>query len=186
MSQRNLCYVLLLAVVLSVGVVGCKKPQPEVEPVAPVEEAPTPPPAPPVEVKEEAPKPVKIEEIKEPGIDELNAQGVLSTVYFALDKSDLTDTSRAALRTNADWLNANPNYYVVIEGHCDERGSIEYNLALGERRANAARDFLATLGIDKSKLRIVSYGEEKPAVEGRNEAAWAKNRRAQFYIERKG
>ena len=167
MSQRSFLSLLMLALIVSVGFVGCKKPEP-------------------VEVVDDTPPPVQVEEIREPGIEELNASGVLQTVYFALDKSDLTDTSRATLRANADWLRANPNYYVVIEGHCDERGSIEYNLALGERRANASRDFLISLGVNGSQLRIVSYGEEKPAVEGRNEAAYAKNRRAQFYIERKG
>lgn len=152
--------------------------EPAVEPAEePVEEAP-------VEVtegwKEEAPV---VEEAPEPTIAELNAMGVLKTVYFEFDKSDLTDETRAVLRANADWLTENAKFNIVIEGHCDERGTIEYNLALGQRRAQAVRDYLASLGVASSRARSVSYGEERPVDYGHTEGAWAKNRRAEFVIE---
>jgi peptidoglycan-associated lipoprotein len=184
MSQSKSILVLLLAVGLMFAVGACKKPTP-IEPVAPppVEEKAPPPPPPPVEVKEEEPPPIVIEEHKEPSITELNAQGILKTIYFDLDKYDLTETTRATLRQNADWLRANAGHDIVIEGHCDERGSIEYNLALGERRANAARDFLASLGLGSTNVRIVSFGEERPAVDGHHEGAWSKNRRGEFIFE---
>ena len=187
MPQRKSLLVLLLAVGLVFGLAGCK--------TKPVEDTPVPPPPPPVE--EPAPPPVEVKEapiekpmVIEPTVEEviqkLNDEGVLKTIYFDFDKSDLSETSRAMLRQNADWLRANPDYKVVIEGHCDERGTIEYNLALGERRARATKEFLAELGVDGSSLRLVSYGEERPAMEGNSESAWSKNRRAAFWIESKG
>jgi peptidoglycan-associated lipoprotein len=87
------------------------------------------------------------------------------------------------LQQNGDWLLGNPQYNIRIEGHCDERGTIEYNLALGERRASAVRDYLVSLGVDAFRIRIVSYGEEDPADPGHDEAAWARNRRGVFVIE---
>jgi len=186
MSQRKAVLVLLLAVGLTFAVAGCKSKAPAIDPVVPPTEeraAPPPPPPPPVEVKADEPPPIKIEEHKELSIVELNAQGILKTIYFDLDKYDLTETTRATLRQNADWMRGNPGHNIVIEGHCDERGSIEYNLALGERRANAARDYLTSLGIGNTKVRIVSFGEERPAVAGRHEAAWSKNRRGEFIFE---
>jgi peptidoglycan-associated lipoprotein len=188
MSQRKVLLVLLLSVGLVFGVGGCKKKPAPVEPPPPpppVEKpAPTPPP---VEVKPpKIEKPIVIEPSIEEVIQKLNADGVLKTVYFDFDKSTLTETSRATLRQNADWLRANPDYKVVIEGHCDERGTIEYNLALGERRARATKEFLTSLGVNGSNLRLVSYGEERPAKEGHDDSAWSKNRRAAFWIESKG
>jgi peptidoglycan-associated lipoprotein len=188
MSQRNALLALLLVVGLVFAAGACRGGKDlDTEPAPP-------PPPPPVEERQPEPrevepppveKPIEIAPQREPSIDELNAQGLLKTVYFDFDKYDLTTTTRATLRMNADWLRANPGYRVVIEGHCDERGTIEYNLALGEKRANATREFLASLGVDTSALRIVSYGEERPAVDGRGEFAWSKNRRAEFVIESK-
>ena len=103
-------------------------------------------------------------------------------IYFDFDKSDLKPDSRAILTKKADWLRANPGFSLRIEGHCDERGTSEYNLALGERRANAAWKFLNALGISGDKLSTVSYGEERPADPGHNEDAWSKNRRDQFKL----
>src|SRR2546422_2542876 len=102
------------------------------------------------------------------------------TVYFDYDKADIREDARPALRQNADKLNAGNLGTVTIEGHCDERGSTEYNLALGERRANAVKRYLVDLGVPSNNLRTVSFGEERPAVQGHDESAWRYNRRADF------
>lgn len=104
----------------------------------------------------------------------------LSTVFFEYDRSSLTRESIAVLRQNSEWMKANAAVNVQIEGHCDARGSIEYNLALGERRARAVRDQLVKLGVPAARLSIVSYGKERPLVFGESEDAFAKNRRANF------
>ena len=103
-------------------------------------------------------------------------------IYFAFDRSDLTDESKSALREKGNWLRANGDYSVNISGNCDERGTAEYNLALGERRAHAAKKFLMGLGISENRLATISYGEERPADPGRNDEAWAKNRNDQFTL----
>ena len=104
------------------------------------------------------------------------------TIYFDFDKSDLRPDAREGLQANASYLKSNSSVQVTIEGNCDERGSNEYNLALGKRRAEAAYKYLVDLGIDGSRMTTVSYGEERPAVEGHNELAWAKNRRDEFKV----
>ena len=107
------------------------------------------------------------------------------TVYFDFDKSDLRQDARNALTKNAETLlKSNRTAKIKIEGHCDERGSAEYNLALGERRATSALQYLVTLGVKPDRLSIISYGKEKPAVQGHDEEAWAKNRRAEFVIDK--
>ncbi len=108
----------------------------------------------------------------------------LQRIHFEFDRSDLTDEARQILVNNAGLLRAAPRVNVLIEGHTDERGSDEYNLALGERRAISARNFLVSLGVAEARLRIISYGEEMPIALDRNEEAWAKNRRAEFKISR--
>jgi peptidoglycan-associated lipoprotein len=102
------------------------------------------------------------------------------TIYFDFDKSDLRADAREGLQSNATYLKGNSSAQVTIEGSTDERGSNEYNLALGKRRADAAYKYLVDLGVESSRMTTVSYGEEKPAVEGHNELAWAKNRRDDF------
>ena len=104
----------------------------------------------------------------------------LQTVYFEYDSAEIREDARPALRQNADKLNAGGLGTVTIEGHCDERGSTEYNLALGERRANAVKRYLVDLGVPSNNLRTVSFGEERPAVQGHDESAWRYNRRADF------
>ena len=106
----------------------------------------------------------------------------LQTVYYEFDSYNLSASGRDALKSNAQWLTENATATIQIEGHCDERGTTEYNLALGERRANAARDYLQKLGVDASRMSVISYGEERPLDPATGEAAWAKNRRAQFVI----
>lgn len=99
-------------------------------------------------------------------------------VFFAFDSSELRPDARDTLRRQAEWLEANAGVRLTIEGHCDERGTREYNLALGERRANAVRSYLVALGVDSGRLSTISYGKERPAVLGSNEDAWSQNRRA--------
>ncbi len=103
-------------------------------------------------------------------------------IYFDFDKYDLNARAREVLANKAYFLKQYPNVKILIEGHCDERGTAEYNLALGERRANAAKQYLVQLGISESRISTVSYGKERPIDPGHNEAAWAKNRRAHFVI----
>lgn len=103
-------------------------------------------------------------------------------IYFAFDKSDLTDESKSTLREKGNWLRTNRDYSVTISGNCDERGTAEYNLALGERRAHAAKKFLMGLGISENRLATISYGEERPVDPGHNDEAWAKNRNDQFTL----
>jgi peptidoglycan-associated lipoprotein len=104
-------------------------------------------------------------------------------VYFEYDSAALTADAQALLKVKAEWMKANSGTRAVIEGHCDERGSNEYNLALGDRRAERAKTFLVTLGISPSRLTTVSYGEERPVDSGKSEAAYAKNRRAHFVLK---
>ena len=101
-----------------------------------------------------------------------------NTVYFSYDSAALDGNSQATLYRQAAFLNGNPSLTVTIEGHCDERGTREYNLALGERRAAAARDYLLAQGVDPARIKVISYGKERPALAGSNEESWAKNRRA--------
>lgn len=120
--------------------------------------------------------------ISEMTLDEINAAEFLRNIYFDFDKSELREDSIAQLEINATWLLGNQSVRVIIEGHCDERGTEEYNLALGERRSKAARDYMVRRGVSADRLMTVSYGESKPADEGHNESAWALNRRAQFRV----
>jgi peptidoglycan-associated lipoprotein len=103
-------------------------------------------------------------------------------IYFDFDQSVLTVEARGVLERKASWLLSNADVSITIEGHCDERGTAEYNIALGERRARSAMDFLGDMGIESSRMRMVSYGEEKPLDSGHDECSWAKNRRAKFVI----
>jgi peptidoglycan-associated lipoprotein len=103
-------------------------------------------------------------------------------IYFAFDSAVLTEESQATLKEKNDYLAANSNCKVTIEGHCDERGSVEYNLALGQRRADSAKKYLVMLGISAERLHTVSYGKERPVDPGHNEEAWAKNRRDEFVL----
>ncbi len=108
--------------------------------------------------------------------------GSLQTVHFAFNSSALSDDTRNALDANVGFLSENANVQIQVEGHCDERGSIQYNLALGERRAKAVRDYLIAKGIPAERITTVSFGKEKPLGFGHDEMAWGKNRRANFVI----
>jgi peptidoglycan-associated lipoprotein len=115
-------------------------------------------------------------------LDELNRDSPLQPVFFALDSAELDDMARATAMANAEILRQNPRWIVTIEGHCDERGTPEYNLALGERRAVAVKTFLVSLGVSPDRIRTVSYGNEFPFEPGNTEAAYSKNRRGHFVI----
>jgi peptidoglycan-associated lipoprotein len=121
-------------------------------------------------------------------VAQLNAQahdqGWIRDVFFEYDSSNLSPDGQDALAVTASWLKQHPDYSLLIEGHCDERGTEQYNLALGDRRANIAREYLATLGVDDGKLRTVSYGEERPFIKGNLEGAWRQNRRAHLVLVR--
>jgi peptidoglycan-associated lipoprotein len=110
------------------------------------------------------------------------ASSPMKDVNFAFDSHELTADARQVLKGNADWLKANPAQRVQIEGHCDERGTVEYNLALGAKRARVVKDYLVTLGIVIDRLSDISYGEEIPVCKEQTEACWGKNRRARFVI----
>lgn len=104
----------------------------------------------------------------------------LETVYFDYDKSNLTTSAKKVIAGNAQWLKSHPKMNMQIEGHCDARGSIEYNLSLGERRAQAVKSYMVSLGIPAARLSVISYGKEKPLMQGDSEEAYSKNRRANF------
>lgn len=120
-----------------------------------------------------------VEPIATPVVEPV-AMPVLAPIYFEFDQHTLSDTARETLQENMRYMQANPAATIVIEGHCDERGSDEYNLALGERRAIAAQQYLISMGIAPERVRTISYGEEKPVDLASTEIAWAKNRRAEF------
>ncbi len=111
------------------------------------------------------------------------ARRVVKDVFFAFDSAELDQAAVLQLQKNATWLIENPSVSMIIEGHCDEQGTDEYNMALGEKRADVTQRFLVKAGVDFSRLSTVSYGEERPFALGHNEAAWAKNRRAHFVIQ---
>jgi len=168
----NRVLVLLLVVALAVFVAGCGGSKTVEEPPTDIEEAPE------VEPPVEEEKPVIREEPKEIPMPELG------DVFYAFDKYNLTDESKRTLESNSSELKRASDVNIIIEGHCDERGTKSYNLALGEKRAKAARDYLISLGVSGSRITIISYGKERPFDPGHNEAAWAKNRRAHFVIKK--
>ncbi|MBV8518477.1 MAG: OmpA family protein [Acidobacteria bacterium] len=144
--------------------------------------------APPTDFVDETPKPV--EETLPADIEQLNRyvqqKGYLRDAFYNYDEATLDDAAQSALSASATWLKSKDGagYNLLVEGHCDERGTEQYNLALGDRRANSAKDYLVTLGVDSGRIRTVSYGEERPFDEGHEDSAWAKNRRAHLVLVR--
>lgn len=164
----------VVAALVGVGACSTKKkdlpppPPPASEPVVPPAATPTP-----------VAPPVGVHSTNIPGSTaDFVAQAGSDTVYFGYDSYELDDPSRTVLGKQAEWLARYPNVKVTVEGHTDDRGTREYNLALGDRRANAAKNFLAAQGVNAARITTISYGKERPAVDGTGEAAWAKNRRA--------
>jgi len=160
----------LLTTAALIGLAGCaKKPPKELPPPPPAETTtttttPAPPPA------NEGPTPGSRADFV--------AQAGTDTVHFVTDSSDLDPEAQSILTKQAQWLAKYPNVRVTVEGHCDERGTREYNLALGDRRANSAKNFLVNAGVNAARISVISYGKERPIATGSDEAAWAQNRRA--------
>ena len=191
-TRSRMALLLVLAAVLAIGAGGGRKKTPPVaRPVMPpptTSTTPERPPAPPEPVGE---KPV----VAEPAIpedtmasrslDELNRDSPLRPAFFSYDSADVSSEAQQVLNVNAEMLKKYPNWVVTIEGHCDERGTAEYNLALGERRAVAVRAYLVSLGIPAERLKVISYGKEFPFDPGQTEEAYAKNRRGHFVITSK-
>jgi peptidoglycan-associated lipoprotein len=118
-----------------------------------------------------------------PRVQEFTAVPDLKDIFYDFDRYDVRPEDAKTLDSNAQWLKSNPNHLVLIEGHCDERGTNEYNLALGERRAKAAMNYLVSQGVQASRITIISYGEERPQCSERSDSCWAKNRRAHFLVK---
>ena len=192
--RREAKALLVLVLLLTVVVAACKgkakppvarpMPPPMVDPAANV---PPPPPGPPQPVSEPVPVPPMPAEdsIGSKSLDDLNRDSPLRPLFFELDSSDVSSEGQQILQANAAVLKKYPTMQVTIEGHCDERGTAEYNLALGERRALSAKSYLVSLGIAADKVKTVSYGKEFPFDPGHDDSAWSKNRRAHFVITAK-
>ena len=165
----------MTAVSLALGACAKRTPPPEAQvPQGPV--TPTDP---------NSTDPNSLEVVELPALQaDLVAKAGSDTIYFGTDEYSLDEASRATLAAQARWLLANPNVRASIEGHCDERVTREYNQALGERRANATRDFLVSQGVPAARLQVTSWGKERPVATGSNEEAWAQNRRAATVIIR--
>ena len=192
--MRRLSTVGVLLILIGVVGASCSRRQPPVVAPAPAPVATPPavttaPPPPPPQRVEEAlpvpPQPLSEDSIANRSLDDLNRDSPFRPVFFALDASDLDDAGRGIAQSNADLLKKYSTWVITLEGHCDERGTAEYNLALGERRAVAVKTYLVSLGVPPDRIRTVSYGKEFPFDPGHNEDAWAKNRRAHFVITSK-
>jgi peptidoglycan-associated lipoprotein len=180
--------VIALAAVVGVSACAKKKPAPPqaVPPAAVVEApkpAPPPAPPPPAPPREEAPKPPTEDEIfARKSLADLNAEKPLGDAFFALDSAQIKDDAKPALQKDADWMKRWATTKVMIEGHADSRGTAEYNLALGDRRAGAVRDYLVNLGVGADRLQVVSKGKEAPVCTEENEACWQQNRRGHLVV----
>jgi len=163
--------ILLLVTSAALALSACAKKAPPELPKPPQDTTPTPTPTP--------PPPTPTPSGPRPGSQaDFIASVTSDRIFFDTDKSDVDDADKSTLQSQAAWLQKYPQVRVTIEGHADERGTREYNLALGERRANAAKNYLASLGVDAGRLTVISYGKERPDALGSDEASWAKNRRA--------
>ena len=183
--------IITVALAISVGACAKKKP-PVARPIPPppppvTDTAPPRPPAPPEPVRETPipPEPVTSDPLIATDIDQINKNSPFQPVFYAFDSAEVDAEAQKVLNANAEILRKYPSWVITIEGHSDERGTAEYNLALGERRAAAARTYLVSLGIPADRLKTVSYGKEFPFDPGHDEAAWAKNRRAHFVVTSK-
>ena len=163
--MKKLIFLLLLPLFLMLVFSGCACPKKKAAGEMPTTEV-----APVAEVKETPPPP------------EAPVETALEPIYFDFDKSNLKPDATATLTKNAEWISKNPTAKIIIEGNCDERGTSEYNVALGERRATSAKQYLIKLGIAADRLSTVSYGKEKPICTEQNESCWCKNRRDDFKI----
>lgn len=188
MSRTWMVWSAVLLAGAMIVVTGCQKDDP-VTPDETIEVVQEPPP-PPVEVAP-PPPPAPADPVEKPWFedkdlrtlnDEAIRRGFQPNVHFALDSAELNEDAREKLEQNARFLRENPSLRVNIEGHCDERGTNEYNLALGEKRASSAMSFVASLGVEASRMRTISYGEERPVCTESDESCWWRNRRAYFVL----
>jgi peptidoglycan-associated lipoprotein len=180
--MRKTAVTCALVLITAVAVVGCGGKKVE-GPAAPPQVAPqAPPPAPPPPVADVVPQENEYDRLKKQSSDELDRLGLLAEVHFDFDSSDVREADRAILNRNADVLKKYDFMIVTVEGHCDSRGTVEYNLALGERRAKAASDYLVSLGVPAARLKTVSYGKEVTICSEQTEDCWARNRRAHFAV----
>ena len=178
--KKLLVYSLAIILVFSL-VVSCKKKPKEL------------PPPPPQAVEQPQVEKVEAPVVQEPklseeelylrkSLEQINLEKPLGTIYFDYDRAVIREDARATMEGNADWLKKFRTAKILVEGHCDERGTEEYNLALGEKRAKAAQDYLLSLGVSSDRIRIISYGKSQPINPGHDEGAWQMNRRAQFLV----
>ncbi len=189
-AARRAVLALLVMMVVTAG--ACAKKQPPVArpapPPPPAGTEATRPPSPPEPVPEPEgvpPVPVTDDAIGSKSLDDINRDSPLQPLFFGLDQYEVDGAGQQVLQGNAEVLKKYPSWQITIEGHCDERGTAEYNLALGERRAVSARTYLVSLGIPAERIKTVSYGKEFPFDPAHNEAAWSKNRRAHFVVTAK-
>ena len=182
--NRRTTLIALLTVTGPLLAVACSaKPKPvaapDAKPIA-TSSSPSPtvvsPPASTVDRKQTTPAPVRI------SVEEMNRKGYVKDAFFDYDRYDLRPDQRDTLTKDAAWLREHPTVKIMVEGHCDERGTSQYNMALGQQRAEAVKDYLVQLGIDASRIQIISYGKERPFATGHDENAWAQNRRDHFLV----
>jgi len=190
MATRRVALAMLVTVAIGAG--ACAKKEPPVArpmpppPPMPTESSrPAPPPAPVSEPAPVPPVPVTDDAIGSKSLDDINRDSPLRPLFYGLDQAEVDAAGQQVLQANADVLKKYSSWQLTVEGHCDERGTAEYNLALGERRAVAARNYLVSLGIAADRIKTVSYGKEFPFDAAHTDEAWAKNRRAHFVVTAK-
>lgn len=188
--RRGVCVFAAIALTAVVGVSACAKKKPAPPPAAPAPApapapttAPVPPPPPPPAPRETPPRALTEDEIfRDKSLDDLNREKPMTDAFFALDSAQVGDDQKSALQKDAEWMKRWTSTKVMVEGHADSRGTPEYNLALGERRATAVRDYMVNLGIGADRITIVSKGKEAPFCTEEAESCWSQNRRGHFVI----
>lgn len=179
--MRQTAWVVALAA--AVALVACHKNPPPAPPAPPPAAPATPPPAPaPTTPRDVASQQDEYAKLLQTPTDEIERMGLLAEIHFDFDKADIREADRPILQKNAEVLKKFDFLKITVEGHCDDRGTVEYNLALGEKRAKAAYDYLASLGVKADRLKTVSYGKEVPLCQDSSEDCWARNRRAHFTV----
>jgi peptidoglycan-associated lipoprotein len=186
---RRLVSTIALSAALAIAAAGCHKkvpraaPAPPPPPPAAAPQTPPPPPPPPPPPAAPAPRPLSEEEIfARKSVVQLNEEKLMDDAFFDLDKSEVREDAKPALQKDADWLKKWASVQVTLEGHCDSRGSAEYNLGLGSRRATAVKTYLVSLGVPAGRVTVVSKGKEQPFCNEENESCWQQNRRGHFVI----